>query len=215
MKHFKILSIALGLMISAFAVQAQDAKADKIIAKAQAKLDKMDDLQAKFKYTLANPNLDKPIIKSGNISLKGNKYRIVFTDEEMVCNSRYTWVILRQDEEVIKNCFDAEEGMSPTRIFDLGREDFKSRYDGVEGGTEKVTLFAKNDAGDIWKTELWINQESQMLDKVTMHARNGTTYTYEMQGVKMNTGVADGTFNVSEAEYESKDWIITDMTDGC
>jgi outer membrane lipoprotein-sorting protein len=195
-------------------VQAQsNPQADKVIKASQAKFDGLADVTADFTYTLSNPNMKKPVVKKGVVTLKKNKYKIVFADEEMYCNGKYNWVVLKQDEEIVKNDFDPEEGLSPDRLYKVYEKDMKSDYNGVENNNHKVTLFAKSDDGDIWKTVLWIDKETKLISKAIMYARNGSQYTYEMGNIKTNTGVADGIFNFDEKKYIAMDWIFTNQSE--
>lgn len=213
MKNVRKLFALLGL-VGAFAfAQAQSSpQAEKILKASQKKFDNAKDLSAAFTYTLSNPNMKKPIVKQGRVLLKGEKYKVNFTDEVMVSNGRYLWLVLVGDEEVTKTDF-TEEGMSPSKVFSVYKEDTKSRYDGVDQGMEKLTLFAESKTNEIWKTELWINKSDNMPGKAKMYARNGSTYEYTMQGIKMNTSVPDSEFEVDESGYEDDGFIITDLTE--
>ena len=117
-------------------------------------------------------------------------------------------------EEVIKTDYEPEGSTSPDRLYATFRENGKTRYDGVEGSSEKVTIFANSDSGDIWKTEVWINKSTKLIDKAVLFARNGSEYTYEMTDIKTNTGVSDQNFNVNETQLEDDGWIVTDQSEG-
>lgn len=190
---------------------AQVNKAENIIKQSQSKFKSYKDVKALFTYTITNANLKKPIVKAGEVILKGNKYKVVFQDEEMYCNGKNVWVVLKSDLEVVKSTFKQDEGLSPDRIYKIYETGMKSRYDSEEGDNHKVTLFAKDDGGDIWKTELWISKTTKLVKKAIMYARNGSQYQYEMNDVKPDTGVADDIFNLNEKLYKDKDYIFTDQ----
>lgn len=214
MKHFRIAIGTLAIIFAAFTTQAQTSpQADKLIKQSKAKFESLKDFKASFVYTLNNPNLKKPIVKSGDITVKGEKYKIVFADEQMFSNGKYLWVLLMDDEEIIKSDIDPEGSITPDRLYKIYEKDSKTKYDGAEGGLEKVSLFANDKKGDIWKTELWINKSTKLIDKAVMHARNGSTYRYEMKNIQSNLGVPEATFDLNESKYEEDDWIITDQTD--
>ena len=214
MKNLMKTFALLGFVLAFGLVQAQvDAKADKVIKASKKKFDSASDLTASFTYTLSNPNMKKPIVKQGSLQFKkGNKYMINFPDMSVVSNGRYIWQILHEDEELIKSDY-TEEAMSPDKIFQVYENDTKSRYDGVEGNAEKITLFANSKTDEIWKTELWIDKTNKLPSKAMMYARNGSSYQYQMKGIKTNSGVNEATFTVSEDGYEDKGYIITDLTE--
>ena len=214
MKNLMKMFALLGLVFTFGLAQAQgSAQADKVIKASKKKFDSASDISAKFSYTLSNPNMKKPITKSGSFQYKkGNKYRVEFPDMVIVSDRKYIWQILVEDEEITKTDF-TEEAMGPEKIFQAYEDDTKSRYDGVEGATEKVTLFANNKTDELWKTELWINKSDKLPAKAKMHARNGSTYAYTMNGMKINGGISDATFSVDESKYEDDGFIFTDLTD--
>ncbi len=214
MKNLIRMFAMLGLVCAFTLAQAQgSAEADKVIAASKKKFDSAKDVSASFTYTLSNPNMKQPIVKKGQVVFKKkNMYKISFPDMVMVCNGKYIWQVLVDDEELIKTDY-TEDAMSPENIFNVYEGETKSRYDGEESGMDKVTLFANNKEADIWKTELWINKSDKMPGKAKMYARNGSTYEYSMGGIKTNTNITDVTFELDESKYEYDGFIITDLTE--
>jgi outer membrane lipoprotein carrier protein len=214
MRKLNIFFGILTLMaLFSFASAQSDPKSDKIIKGSQDRFNSLTDVQAEFTYTLTSPDAKKPVIKKGTVTLKKNKYMIIFPDEEMYCNGKYTWVVLKADTEIMKSDFNPKEDLSPDRLYKMYEKDVKSAYNGEEAGAHKVTLFANNDDGDIWKTVLWINMESKLIQKAIMYARNGSQYQYEMVNIRVNTGVSDAVFTLDEKKYIDQDWILTNMSE--
>jgi outer membrane lipoprotein carrier protein len=214
MRFFKtILGTMALLTFFSFAQAQSNPKADGVIKASQAKFNSFADVTADFSYTLTNPDMKKPVVKKGTLTLKKSKYLLVFPDEEMYCNGKYTWVLMKADMGIMKNDFNAKEDLSPDRIYKMYKEDVKTDYNGEEAGAHKVTVFANNDDGDVWKTTLWVNIETKLIDKAIMYARNGSTYTYVMSNIRVNTGVADGLFTLDEKKYLDQDWILTDQSE--
>ena len=209
MTPLRTFLLIVALIFGHTALQAQANKAETIIKQSQNKFKSFKDVKAKFTYTVTNPNIKKPVVKNGEVTLKGNKYKVVFTDEEMYCNGKFVWVVLKSDAEVVRSNYDPKEGMSPDRIYKIYETGMKSRYDAEEGDNHKVTLFAKDEGGDIWKTELWISKTTKLVRKAIMYARNGSQYQYDMSEVKTDTGVTEDIFNLNEKSYAQKDYIIT------
>lgn len=208
MKKFNLfLGILTLFALSPSTFAQSDPKSDKIIKASQDKFNSLADVTAEFTYTLTSPDLKKPVVKKGKVTLKKSKYMIIFPDEEMYCNGKYTWVLMKSDTEILKSDFDPKEDLSPDRLYKMYEKDVKSAFNGEEAGANKVTLFAKNDDGDIWKTLLWINIESKLIQKAIMYARNGSQYTYEMTNIRVNTGVLDGVFTLDEKKYVDQDCL--------
>lgn len=214
MKNFrKMFGLVAVLLFTASLTFAQsDKKADAVIKSSKEKFDKLQDISASFTYTLNNPNLKKPIVKTGKVVFKDSKYLITFPDEEMYSNGKYIWIKLVGDEEITKTDY-TDESISPDKIFSLYEKDMKSRYDGDDGQNHKITLFANDKKNDIWKTELSISKSTKLVSSAVMHARNGSTYEYKMANIKTNSGHPDSMFELDEVKYEDDGWIVNDLTE--
>lgn len=214
MRKIRFILTILSLVFAARLSVAQNSpKADRAIKDSQKKFNSLKDLSSEFTYTLKNPNLGEPIVKKGKILFSKNKYHITFPDEEMICNGTFIWMVLKEEKEVTKQEFNPNESLSPEKMYKIYEKDTKSRFDGEENGNEKVTLFASNDKGDIWKTELWIEIKTKLISKAVMHARNGSSYEYQMNSIKTDIGIPISSFEVDEGKYKAQGFIITDLTE--
>jgi outer membrane lipoprotein-sorting protein len=212
MRNFKcIVAISVFVFVAGFMPAQNSPKADEIIKQSNEKFKSLKDLTANFIYILSNPNLETPVIKKGEIIISGNQYHITFPAEEMICNEKYVWIVLTEEEEITKTDFD-EEDISLLGIFRMNEKDNKTRYDGNEGGLEKVTLFANSSDSDIWKTELWL-REDYIVAKAKMYARNASQFEYQFDAVQINTGVNEAVFNLDETATKYQDFIFNDLTE--
>lgn len=212
MKLIKYIFAASAFFFAFTLANAQTSKkADDILKASKKKFEGVKDVTATFSYTLNNPNLAKPIVKKGNLFYKGDKYKVSFSDEEIYCNGQAVWIKLNADEEVTITDFDPEESMSISKIFNLYENGTKSKYEGEEDGSHKIILFANEDSGDIWKSEIWVNKSSKMIDRALLHARNGSTYAYKMGSVKLDNNLGDSMFSLDHNSLEDDGWIITDL----
>jgi outer membrane lipoprotein carrier protein len=200
-------------MLCSLAWGQSDPKAEKVVKTSQERFNSLGDITSDFTYTLTSPELKKPVVKKGTVTLKKGKYRIIFPDEEMYCNGKYTWVLMKSDAEILKSDFNEKEDLGPDRLYKLYAKSMKSAYGGEVAGAHLVTLFANSDDGDIWKTALWIGAASKLIQKAVMYARNGAQHQYEMSNIRVNTGVPDAVFTVDEQAYLDQDWILTNQSE--
>lgn len=213
MKNWKLYLSLFGFVALSLGVFAQtSSKADGILKDAQKKYKSLTDLKAEFTFTLSNPNMKKPVVKTGLAIMSGNKYKISFPDEEMYCDAKHVWIVSPNDEEVTVSCFDANESISPDKIFNLTETGAKTRYDGLEEGLDKITLFSK-DESDLIRTEVWINPTDKLVKRAKMFGKNGSVYEYKMNKITPNTGAAASTFTYNHVSKENEGWIVTNLCD--
>ena len=195
MNQFRIYTLMLSFVLAFVIGFGQgDAKANKIIKDSHAKFESLKDISADFVYTITNPSLDKPIVKSGSLNMKGNKYMIKFSEEQFYCDGKTIWVYLVDEEEVTITDYSEEESMSVERIYKTYEDNTKSKYDKEDGNAHKVSLFMQDDDSDVWKVEMWINKSTKLIDKAVMHGRNGSIYKYQLNKIKTNAGLSDSKF---------------------
>jgi len=212
MKSFKILFLILALVLVSGLAQAQG-KADVILKQSQEKFNSLTDITSSLSYTFSNPNLDATVIKKGSITQKKNKYKTVFEEEEFYCNGKIVWVLLKEEEEITKTHFDPSDNTTLNDIYILPSIAGKTRYDRDYGDSHKISFFPNDKEAEIWKTELWINKSTKLVEQAILHSTNGSFHLYTMQNIQTNTGVDDAAFIINEAEYGAKLWYINDMTE--
>jgi outer membrane lipoprotein carrier protein len=210
MKFLKTPALLAAFLLTAALGFAQSA--DQIIQESKAKFNSLTDLTATVAYTMANPNLASPQVKSGTLWMKKAKYKVVFTSEEMYCNGIFVWVYQKSKKTTDKLDFDPEESLSPDRVFKIYQEESKVRYDALEGNRHKITVFSSKENSDIIKTVVWINKTTKIIEKASLYARSGSTYTYELSAIQTNTQIGDAIFNYDEAAAKRAGIYINDLT---
>lgn len=200
MRNIKYLLTLLVIAFSAVGLQAQDAKADKILADSKKTFKGKKDLSADLKFTIENPRLDEPEVKSGKVSMAGDKYKIIFKEEHIYCDGASLWMILMEEEEVNIAEYDPEESMSIDMVYKIYEEDTKSRYDGLDNNLHKISLFWNHDDSDFFRAELWISKSTKLIENAVLSARNGTKLIYSLSNIKTNAGVSATSFTPDMAK---------------
>ena len=178
---------------------AKDPRAEAVLSKARIKMNGANDLTAKFKYQLENKAAkQKAVIKNGAIKFKGQKYRVDFDDQLLLCDGKTVWNYLKVEKEVNVTNYDPNEGFNMDRIFRIYNDDMKARYDRADRvlgiATEKITLFPSSSRTDYFRVELWLSAKDGIPVRLRVWGRNGSTVTYELSDVRLNSNVPDTEF---------------------
>lgn len=185
---------------------AKDPKAESLLQKARLKMDGTNDFTAKFKYQLENKAAkQKAVIKNGVIKFKRAKYKVDFSDQLLLCDGKTVWNYLKAEKEVNVSNHDPNEGFSFDRIFRIYNEDMKARYDRVDRvlgiATEKITLFPASNKTEYFRVELWLSSRDGVPVRLRVWGRNGSTVTYELTDIRLNSSVPDTEFVFNEKAY--------------
>jgi len=91
-----------------------------------------------------------------------------------------------------------EQMMSPNKLFTIYEEGYKYIYVGAEAEKGKrlqiIDLFPE-ESGAFIKVTLAVDAAKNQLHKITMHDKNGGTYSYLVTNFKSNTAIAPFIFN--------------------
>ena len=125
MKSLFILLIAGATGLTAFA--QEDTKAKDILDKLSTKTKAYKTIKADFQFTMANKAEGTNESQSGKIEIKGDKYILSISGQDVISDGQNMWTILKESKEVQINEIDEEdeEVISPNKIFTLYEEGFK------------------------------------------------------------------------------------------
>jgi outer membrane lipoprotein carrier protein len=183
-----------------------DPKAMEVMNSSKKKFNTFKDVTASFKYVLENKNLKSGnVTRSGSIKMKGAKYKIAFGEQDVICDGKTIWVIMKAEKEVSITDFDPEESLSIDRLYTLYEKETKAKFDKDEvigsASYSKVSLFSINKNSDFARVEIWINKKSEIIERATIYQRNGSLVRYELNNLKTDIGVADTEFVFNKAGF--------------
>lgn len=184
--------------------QQNDAQADRVLKKVKLKMNGASDIKAKFKYSLENrATKSKPMSKVGEIKVKkNNKFRINFTDQELICDGKTVWNVMKPEKEVNVSEYDPSESFSFDKIFKVYDDGMRTRFDAKEtASVSKVSLFPTKGKTDYFKIELWVDEVQSIPLKMKVWNRNGSTVTYELSEVRVNSNLNDSDFVFQKINY--------------
>lgn len=185
--------------------------ADQILQDSKAKLESLSDLAADFSYSIQNPNMKSPVVKTGAFKYKKGMYVVDMADQAIYCDTETLWIHLKDEEapEVTVMDYDPTEGMNIESIFKVYEASAESRLDGEETihGTKcyKIFLAIKDQSLDYNRAHLWINKKNNLLEQVSLIDRRQTATTYEFSNIKTNSGFTETTFQLDVSKLSGVD----------
>lgn len=199
------LIIALTMSVSSAFAQ-YDAQAKTVLDQMSQTYQKMSAYEAQFVYQLKNQKGDKVEEEmKGQITVKGNMFRMKTDDQEVFNNNQTVWTYIKQDNEVTVT--DNEEGaeMNPTRIYNMYKKGFKYLLtEEVRKGKtvyQVVDLIPEDKDLDYFKIRLFINKANNRLGSWTIFQKNGMLFTFQILDFKSDVKVSDGHFVFEKGKY--------------
>ena len=207
----KSLFILLIASIASYSAIAQDdAKAKGILDKLSAKTKAYKTIKADFQFTMTNKAEGTNESQTGKIEIKGDKYILSISGQDVISDGKSMWTVLKESKEVQINEIDEEdeEAISPNKIFTLYEEGFKYKYVKEDKGMHIINLYPKAAADKSFhRIALYINKAKNEISKVKVYGKDGTTTTYSIKTFTANETINDTRFSFDKTKFNSYEII--------
>jgi outer membrane lipoprotein-sorting protein len=196
-KIFTILLIALSTILF-----AQDQVAKDVLDKLSVTTKSYKNMTIGFDFILENTSQNIKEEQKGILILEGDNFRLEMNAQTIINDGESQWVYLADMNEVQIMEHDPEDDMmNLNKLFTVYEKGYKYTYVGAE--SEKgnrlqiIDLFPK-ESGAFMKITLAVDAAKNQLHKITMHDKNGGTYTYLITAFSSNTTIRPFAFNATD-----------------
>ncbi|MBW7914345.1 MAG: outer membrane lipoprotein carrier protein LolA [Taibaiella sp.] len=199
MKKLLILcALMVGIAVQPATAQT-DKKAKELLDAAYSKLNNLKSLKADFSLELKGGGVNDK--KKGTFFLKGPKYRVSIAGQEIICDNKTVWTIIKATNEVQVTDYNPDaQSISPAKLFtsNFYDKEYTYKYAGerkINGKVADVVALTPKSGDKMFsKVEIAIGR-----DKVIMGGqvweKNGNTYRYDITNYNPNPpSVTDATF---------------------
>lgn len=199
-------AILIGAVILGFAVTPataqNDPKAKAVLESVTKKVNSLKSLKASFTINLTGGKGSKVNdTKKGSIVLKGQKYHVLISGQEIICDNKTVWTYNKEAKEVqISNFNPSEQTMSPAKLLtNFYDKEYKYSYGGEKkagGKTYDVVNLTPNDKSKKYTgIELMIDKATSMIAGGNIMEKNGNKVQYTVSNVVTNANVPDTEFS--------------------
>lgn len=182
-----------------------DPKAKIVLDKAAKVYNQNTGIYSKFTQIIEVPG-GKANTKKGEVYLKGNKFKIKFTDQEIITNEKYIWTYLKSANEVQVNDYESDPSdITPSNMFKIYQKDFyylQKEDEHVLGKSCFVIDLAPVDKSrSYFKVRVWIDKLTYNLAKIRIFDKNGYRYNYTINYINNKANLSDSIFNFNKSAY--------------
>jgi len=206
----KKLGFLIGLVGLFFSVNAQvDQKAKDILDKMSSKYQNLPSYKTNFVYRLTNEveNVDEQF--AGEIMVKGEKYVLLMSDQEIYNDGETIWTFLKEANEVNIDYYMPDEGdLSPNNIYDAYKKGYRYRWletKKVGSRTLDVVELQPEDPKDpdkiFFRIVLNIDQSDYTIHSWDMYDRAGNVFSYTISGFNPQFTAEDSFFEFDVSKY--------------
>jgi outer membrane lipoprotein carrier protein len=203
----KNLILGLLAVFAALSVSAQyDPKALEILDAMSKKYKSIPAFEANITCNLSN-DVDKVNDEfKGKITVKGDKFRMVLPEQEVINNGATIWTYLPEAKEVnIDNYDPSSEDINPSKIHEVYKKGYKYLYlqDKTDGGVmcEEIDLVPEKKDAQYFKIKMFINKKEKTVQSFTLFDKGGNRYKYTVSKFTANAKVEDSFFTFDPKNY--------------
>jgi outer membrane lipoprotein carrier protein len=207
----KIITSLFLLMIvfsTAFAqTGSSDPAAKKILDAVSSKFKTFKTVQAKFALSIENAAGKSLGNKNGAVYMKGNKYRISVTGQEIFCDGANVSTYEKSTNEVTITKLDPSVNtLTPQKLFtNFYDKDFLYKLNGeskVKGKTlQEIELTPTDKSKPFFKVLLYVDKTSNVISSAKLFEKTGNRFTYAVSAMNPNAAVGDGQFVFDAGKY--------------
>ena len=207
MKKIALLIAALGFFF--FTLAQIDQKAKIILDNMSDKYSSIPVYKTNFVYRLTNKVEEIDEEFSGEIMVKGEKYVLIMSDQEIFNDGETIWTFLKDANEVNVDYYMPDEGdLSPNNIYAAYKKGYRYRW--VENKRigsrtlDVVELQPENPKDQdkiFFRILLNIDNSDYTIHSWEMYDRGGNVFSYTISGFNPNFKADDDFFKFNESKY--------------
>jgi len=186
-----------------------DANAKAILDKVKAKYEAYQTMMIEFDQEIIPSDGSGKQTTPATLFLKGNKWRIEYPDQTLICNETTYWIHMIEENEVNISDYDAdaEDVVKPSDIFKLYEKNFKYAINSPPTGkkgdeTFDIIRFAPLDRDVFYHTiKLYVSQKDQSIERAVVIDKEQNQLVFRIRSLAPNVTILDSKFTFDASKY--------------
>ena len=201
------LAITLLMSGSFLMAQKNDPAAKQVLDAVSNKFKTFNSVQAGFTYKVEDAKGKAMSTKKGNVSMKGNKYKVSFGGQEIFSDGNTVWNYDKNSNEVTINNVDASgSALTPQKLFtNFYDNDFLYLLNGekkIAGKTmQEIEMTPTDKSKPFHKVYLQVDKAAKTIYSTKVLENGGNRYTYTVSNMKTNGALTDKQFTFDKRKY--------------
>jgi len=209
------LSVFFAIMMACFITHAQapksmgksDPEAKKVLDAVSAKFKTFKSVKASFALKIENAAGKVQGTKAGTIMMKGVKYRVSITGQEIFCDGATIWTYDMAAKEVQVSALDNSSGaITPQKLFtNFYEKDFlfmlNPEVKRVGKTYQVVELTPIDKTKPFFKVILEVDKASKVIMSTRIFEKNGNRYLYAINSMATTAVIPDDSFAFNLKKY--------------
>lgn len=211
MKRFYLLLTSLILATSVFSqnnsLGNSDPAAKVILDNVSKKFKSFKAVQALFTLKVEDSKGKIQGTKKGTVYMKGSKYRVTITGQEIFCDGKDVWTYDKSANEVTITQLDLSgNALTPQKLFtNFYDKDFLYKLNGEkkEGAVtvQEIELTPTDKTKNFHKVYVLVDKARQTIVNTKIMEKGGNKYSYTVNSLNGNANIPDTMFVFDKKKY--------------
>jgi outer membrane lipoprotein carrier protein len=205
----KTLSVLIGLVLTGLMglTQSNDPAAKKVLDGVSNKFKTYKAVQSTFTLQVEDSHGKVQGVKKGTVYMKGPKYRVNITGQEIYSDGKSVWTFDKGANEVTITQIDPSgSGITPQKLFtSFYDKDFLYKLNGEKKlGTrvlQEIEMTPVDKTKAFHKVYLLVDKKSQTIYSTRVLEKNGNKYSYTVNTLNGKAPISDNIFVFDKAKY--------------
>lgn len=204
MKYLFVCVVLLG----ALQVSGQnDPAAKTLLDKVSKKFKSLSTVQANYNLTVTNRAGKQAGKKTGQILVKGMKYKITEQSLQIFCDGKKMWKYEPSANEVTVSAADnSGQSITPQKLFtNFYDKDFLYKLNGPSTVNGKklmeVEMTPTDKRKNFYKLYVYVDDAQSMIMSSRIYENSGNVYNYTISNLKTNAALADNIFVFDKSKF--------------
>ena len=206
--------LAIVLVVIGFGLHAQnnsvgnnDPDAKKVLDGVSAKFKTYKGVQASFTLQVEDSKGKVQGSKKGTVFMKGTKYRVTITGQDIFCDGNNIWTYDKAANEVTISTLDASAGtITPQKLFtNFYDNDFLYKMNGekkVGSRTlQEIEMTPTDKSKPFHKVYILVDKSARTLYSTRVLEKGGNRYSYTVANMNTTTAISDNQFVFDKSKY--------------
>ncbi len=205
----KLYSLILAVLAIATVSYGQDANAKKILDGVSTKVKGLKGITANFSIQSTTSKGKSNGIKSGNISIKGQKYFLKQGKTEIISDGKTVWNYDGSKTVTVSSADDNTNTLSPQNLLsNFYDKDFTYKLVSSAGSYHEIEMTPTDKRKNFEKVTVYVDKSQNLITKATIVDKAKNTIKFSLSNLKTNVTLSDNTFTFNKAKYPKDIEII-------
>ncbi|HMH34326.1 MAG TPA: outer membrane lipoprotein carrier protein LolA [Puia sp.] len=188
-------------------IGTSDPDAKKILDAVTKKIKGYKAVQATFTLRIEDAKGNIQGSKKGTVYMKGNKYRVTITGQEIFCDGNNVWTYDKSANEVTLTKFDpSQNSWTPQKIFaNTYDKEFLYKLNGMKKmgpkSVQEIEMTPVDKTKSIFKIYVYVDKSTNSIYSSKLLDKSGNVYVYTINSLNGKAVVNDATFVFDKSKY--------------